>query len=155
MGRSEAFFMYLRVNVIKVLVPHAADRFCHHLESIVEGAFNEPLIDDEGQENRLLDVFKNVARSYVFNHHEVEQLELQGYRVITGLLDIYSDLLDMPMDDFAKLVEDNKHKNFLSKLAYFISFQGSTLPLIVRPLNRLNICLTSNAKFASIIIGLV
>lgn len=126
-GRSEAFFMYLRVNVIKVLVPHAADRFCHHLESIVEGAFNEPLIDDEGQENRLLDVFKNVARSYVFNHHEVEQLELQGYRVITGLLDIYSDLLDMPMDDFAKLVEDNKHKKFPIETRLFHKLSGKHL----------------------------
>ncbi|MDN6020004.1 MAG: dGTPase, partial [Enterobacterales bacterium] len=101
--------------------------FCHHLESIVEGAFNEPLIDDEGQENRLLDVFKNVARSYVFNHHEVEQLELQGYRVITGLLDIYSDLLDMPMDDFAKLVEDNKHKKFPIETRLFHKLSGKHL----------------------------
>lgn len=49
---------------------------------------------------------------HVFNHHEVEQLELQGYRVIRGLLDIYSPLLDMTYQDFSRLVTEGTHKRY-------------------------------------------
>jgi dGTPase len=33
----------------------------------------------------------------VFSHPDVEQLELQGYRVISGLLDIYEPLLKLSL----------------------------------------------------------
>jgi dGTPase len=53
-----------------------------------------------------------VAFKQVFNHHEVEELELQGYRVISGLLDIYSPILDMPLDEFRQLVRDDTHRKY-------------------------------------------
>ncbi len=44
---------------------------------------------------------------HVFSHPDVEQLELQGYRVISGLLEIYRPLLNLPLSDFTELVEKN------------------------------------------------
>ncbi len=38
-------------------------------------------------------LYKNVAVKHVFSHPDVEQLELQGYRVISGLFKIYRPLL--------------------------------------------------------------
>lgn len=56
---------------------------------------------------------------HVFNHFEVEQLELQGYRVIKGLLDIYSPLLAMPQSDFLRLMRDDHHPDYLIETRLF------------------------------------
>ncbi len=55
----------------------------------------------------LLKLYKNVAVKHVFSHPDVEQLELQGYRVISGLLEIYRPLLSLSLSDFTELVEKN------------------------------------------------
>ncbi|NMP27817.1 dGTPase [Rahnella sp. SAP-1] len=106
------FFMELRVQTVKQLVPHAAIRFISNLSSIYVGNFNQALLEDVSQANRLLKIYKSVAFKHVFNHHEVEELELQGYRVISGLLDIYSPLLDMPQHEFSQLVEQDTHRRY-------------------------------------------
>ena len=85
--------MYLRVNTLNKLVPYAAQRFIDNLPQIYEGSFNHALLEDASSFSQLLGVYKNVAVKHVFSHPDVEQLELQGYRVITGLLEIYQPLL--------------------------------------------------------------
>jgi len=97
----------LRVNVQNVLVAYAVKRFIENIEAIYAGNFNHALLEDEGEEGRLLAMFKTVARRHVFNHSEVEQLELQGYRVIKGLLDIYQPLMALSYEDFTTLMKDD------------------------------------------------
>ncbi|MFZ4833430.1 dGTPase [Rouxiella sp. Mn2063] len=106
------FFMDLRVQTVKQLVPHAASRFIDNISAIYSGTFNQALLEDVSQANRLLKIYKNVALKHVFNHPEVEELELQGYRVISGLLDIYSPILDMPLAEFEKLVTEDTHRSY-------------------------------------------
>ena len=48
----------------------------------------------------------------MFSHPDVEQLELQGYRVISGLLEIYQPLLKMSQSDFTELVDNERVKRF-------------------------------------------
>ena len=108
---SGQFFMSLRVNVQNVLVSHAVRRFVDNLPAIFEGDFNHALLEDDGDEGRLLNLFKTVARQQVFNHPEVEQLELQGYRVIKGLLEIYQSLMLLDYEQFTSLMNDD----FLAK----------------------------------------
>ncbi|PKH22791.1 dGTPase [Enterobacterales bacterium CwR94] len=107
----DQFFMYLRVNTVAQLVPHAAKRFIDNLDAVYQGAFNEALLEDGQAASRLLEIFKKVAARHVFNHPEVEQLELQGYRVISGLLDIYRCLLALTAEQFAQLVADDTLKS--------------------------------------------
>lgn len=102
---EDQFFMYLRVNTLNNLVPYAAQRFIDNLGDIFSGEFNHALLEDASPFARLLELYKQVAIKQVFNHPEVEQLELQGYRVIGGLLEIYSPLLTLSGEDFAELVE--------------------------------------------------
>ncbi|WP_392562875.1 dGTPase [Orbus sturtevantii] len=109
----DQFFMYLRVNTIGELVPHAAERFIENIDEIYAGSFNHALLEDRDAQFKLLDIFKNVGFKHVFNHESVENIELQGYRIITGLLDIYGSLLEMPAADFCILVEENKHKGYM------------------------------------------
>ncbi|MCO7264209.1 dGTPase [Dickeya zeae] len=114
-GRSESdqFFMKLRVNTVNTMVRYATRRFIDNLPAIYEGSFNHSLLEEEKDDyGRLLKIFKDVARKFVFNHHEVEQLELQGDRIISGLLEIYSPLLNMPYRDFCQLVADDTHKRY-------------------------------------------
>lgn len=106
-SKSDQFFMSLRVNVQNVLVAYAVKRFTENLEAIYAGNFNHALLEDEGEEGRLLAMFKTVARRHVFNHSEVEQLELQGYRVIKGLLEIYQPLMQLSYEDFTTLINDD------------------------------------------------
>jgi len=104
----DQFFMYLRVNTLNQLVPYAAQRFIHHLPEIYSGEFNQALLEDDSSFSQLLEMYKQVAVHHVFNHPEVEQLELQGYRVIKGLLDIYSPLLELSESQFSLLVRDDR-----------------------------------------------
>ena len=106
-SRSDQFFMSLRVNVQSVLVSYAVKRFVDNLPAIFEGSFNHALLEDEGEEGRLLQLFKTVARQQVFNHSEVEQLELQGYRVIKGLLEIYQPLMRLNYEAFTTLMNED------------------------------------------------
>lgn len=109
---DDQFFMQLRVNTVARLVPYAAHRFIKNLPAIYAGAFDEALLEDKGAQAKLLRVFKEVARKYVFNNAEVEKLELQGYRVIGGLLDIYHPLLEMSYDAFSQMVNDDTHPHY-------------------------------------------
>lgn len=109
---EDQFFMYLRVFTVAKLVPHAAQRFIDNLSQVFDGTFNQALLEDSSQAFQLLKIFKQVALKHVFNHPEVEQLELQGYRVISGLLDIYSPLLLMPMTAFTLLVAEDTHRDY-------------------------------------------
>lgn len=110
---SAQFFMNLRVETMKYLVAHASDQFIKFLPELYRGDFNGALLENGTQESCLLSIFKKVAFNYVFSQPEVEELELQGYRVISGLLDIYSPLLAMPTEDFLELIRTNHHKKYL------------------------------------------
>lgn len=114
MSRSsvDQFFMYLRVNTVAELVPHAANRFIDNISAVFDGDFNEALLEDSTPQNLLLEIFKKVAFRHVFNHPDVEQLELQGYRVIKGLLDIYSPLLSLSKAEFTTLMENDYLKGY-------------------------------------------
>ncbi|WP_446469762.1 dGTPase [Xenorhabdus stockiae] len=108
----EQFFMYLRVFITGKLVPYTAQRFIEHLPEIYAGTFNYALLEANGEEHRLLSTLKSVTRKRVFNHPEVEELELQGYRIITGLLDVYSPLLELSREDFWELHQNNFHTKY-------------------------------------------
>ncbi len=105
---EDQFFMYLRVNTLNKLVPYAAHRFIENLPAIFSGDFNHALLEDDSDCSQLLELYKNVAIKQVFSHPDVEQLELQGYRVISGLLDIYEPLLKLSLEEFSQLVEQDR-----------------------------------------------
>lgn len=111
-SQQDQFFMYLRVYITGKLVPYTARRFIDHLPAVFEGSFNQALLEDKSEEHRLLRTLKNIACKRVFNHPEIEKLELQGYRIINGLLDFYYPLLKMSRQDFVELNQNNFHKDY-------------------------------------------
>ncbi|WP_350305211.1 dGTPase [Photorhabdus viridis] len=111
-SQQDQFFMYLRVFITGRLVPYTARRFIDHLPAVFEGSFNQALLEDKSEEHRLLKTLKNIACKRVFNHPEIEELELKGYKIINGLLDFYWPLLKMSRQSFMELNQNNFHKDY-------------------------------------------
>lgn len=55
--------------------------------------------------SQLLELYKHVAMRHVFGVVRMSGDELAGHRVISGLLEIYSPLLQLSVDEFGELVE--------------------------------------------------
>lgn len=102
---NSEFFIYLRVSLLHPLVNHAANRFIEHIEAIYHGDFNHALLEDNSHLHAVTKTLKQVALEHVFNHQEVGKLELQGYRIITGLLDCYKPLLALNCDEFKRVIK--------------------------------------------------
>lgn len=113
------FFMNLRVKTVDKLVPHSAERFIENIHEIFKGTFNQALLAKNSAEVRLLEMFKKVGHRHVFNHESIENLELQGSRIIYGLLDIYGVLLAMPYSAFIELVQKDHHADYLIETRLF------------------------------------
>lgn len=99
--------------------------FLHNIEAINAGCFDATLLNSKGEPCRLLDMYKQIVCRYVFRHLEVEQLELQGYRVIHGLLDAYKPMLEISTEQFLQLAHDDHLRNepIITRLYHRLSQQ--------------------------------
>ncbi len=100
------YFVALRVGVNGESVKHAASKFVDNIDDIFQGAYNGALIGGGSGCHALLEGFKKVACEKIFSHAEVEGQELQGYKIISGLLDAYNPLLMMKHDSFSDIVSE-------------------------------------------------
>ncbi|ADZ91371.1 dGTPase [Marinomonas mediterranea] len=124
------FFVTLRVEVNKCLPQHACKQFIDNIEDVFHGTFNRALIEDKSENHALVSTLKNIAKNYAFCDPEVEKSELQGYRIITGLLEAYKPLLMLDRNTFtniesAPLYEKRLYKKLPNKhlRAYEIAMQ--------------------------------
>ena len=104
-NKAGEFFVRLRVKMIHPLVQHAARQFIDNIEAIFHGTLDRALIEDDSLPHAIVQTFKDVAMARVFCHREVETLQLQGYRILQGLLDLYGELLRIDADTFLRLTE--------------------------------------------------
>ncbi|MCF1438978.1 MAG: dGTPase, partial [Shewanella sp.] len=110
------FFTFLRAKLIHPLVKHAAKRFIDNIQAVYQGNFNQALLEDNSHAHAITETLKQVALHHVFNHKEVERMELKGYKVISGLLDAYQPLLTLTADEFSVLSQDVKKPLVASRL---------------------------------------
>lgn len=112
-GPDSHFFISLRVSIIHPLVAHVVKRFIDNIDSVYHGSLNAALLEDQSYAHAITETLKCVARNQVFCHREVEVLELRGYRVITGLLDLYQPLLQLSRHQFSLVMEQANHAPLL------------------------------------------
>ena len=115
------FFIKLRVELLHPLVRHARDRFIDNLPTVFDGSFNQSLLEDNSHLHAVAESLKVVARKHVFSDQEVEQLELQGYKITSGILDEYKRVLDLTPEDFKSALENPKSHPIESRLLNRIS----------------------------------
>ncbi|CUS48099.1 MAG: dGTPase [Idiomarinaceae bacterium HL-53] len=117
-NKAHEFFIALRVSLIYPLVQHAAQRFVDHIESIYHGHLNQALLEDGSPAHAVINTLKAVAVRHVFATAEVETLELQGYHLLTGILEHYSPLLQLSGAQFLGLTQ-GKQRGLLRESRLF------------------------------------
>lgn len=115
---TSQYFISLRIGFTHPMVKHATDRFINNVAQVYDGSFNGALLEDNSYEHALSEAFKRVALQYAFCHHEVETSELQGYRIICGLLDFYKPLLQLNRHQFDIVATQAKKAPLLESRLY-------------------------------------
>jgi len=110
-NKQHAYILTLRTTLVNDLSKYAARRFIENHEKVFHGELDESLLDGNDEFNLATETFRNVAVNNVFNNPEVENLELKGYAIISGLLNIYTPLIELSFEKFKVLVIKNKLKS--------------------------------------------
>jgi len=110
------FFTLTRATLVSALVNHVTDIYVDNHESIFNGNFNYALLDydKESKFYKAIEILQNISVKYIYQNKEVQELELQGYTIVNGLLNFYKPLLELTNDDFEKLLQDKRVDCFIS-----------------------------------------
>lgn len=72
---------------------------------VYNGVADSLLSKDSGM-GMILENMKTVSSKLLYNSSEAENIELTGYAVISGILEKYELLLNLPFDVFEALIDD-------------------------------------------------
>jgi dGTPase len=103
---------FLRARVINHLVNRAAEIFIEHQEAILQGTFNNTLLDLLQERTQALSNIQDISIERIYNHHTVMQVEIAGYNVMSELLQLFVPAL---------LAEKPSHKE--EKILRLIPYQ--------------------------------
>lgn len=111
------FFTLLRAKLVGALVSHVSKVYIDNHEAIFEGSFNSALLDYDERSvfHKSIRVLETVSRKYIYQHKEVQTLELKGYTIINTLLEKYKPLLLLSSEDFSKLLKNERIDCFISE----------------------------------------
>ena len=110
------FFTLFRAQLVTSLVYHVVDVYIANHEAIFDGSFNSALLDYDAQSKyyKAIRILEKISLKYIYQNKDVQELELQGYSIVNGLLNIYKPLLELTLEDFSSLLQDEKIECFLS-----------------------------------------
>lgn len=103
-------FLFLKTNLSSLCVKEAAKLFVLNRREIFSFRFLKPIIDGETELNKLLDIFKDFTKQYVFSSYEAESMEISGFSIVSGILSSYKKLLVLERGDFKKIVDGKATK---------------------------------------------
>lgn len=99
-----------RVKSIRYFVDLAIKRFKENLEYIDNGTYSNELIDDN---DFVSSAYHEFAVKKIYPQREIEQIELTGYSVLNGLLDILLNCAFNPNKKFRNHLKSVISKTFL------------------------------------------
>ena len=88
---------YLRALAINTLINECADLFMKHEAAILDGELQKSLLDYSKYQAQITDII-NISVSNIYQSKEVVNKELAGYRVLNGLLEIYTASVENRMN---------------------------------------------------------
>ncbi len=100
---SLAWYVQFRTNVTNTLVSKAAKLFIEHQTDILGGSYFD-LLDKSDSAKQLLGAVKSFSMEYLYTSRVVRQRELLAFEVLTGILDRFGPLLDLPSDQAYELL---------------------------------------------------
>ncbi|WP_206542928.1 dGTP triphosphohydrolase [Lacinutrix algicola] len=90
-GKGITRMVKLRIFLISELVKLAISNYVKNLNKICKGEYDKELINDD--ESGLADTLSDFCYNNIFLKREIQQLELTGHSVLSGLLDYYIDCI--------------------------------------------------------------
>lgn len=84
---------YLRTRLIERVLTGAADEFLRDRASILDYKRTKPLLECDSFASDVTAALKEFARTHAYNSPDVLRVELQGARVISGLMDLMWDAI--------------------------------------------------------------
>lgn len=84
---------YLRALAINTLINEAINIFLKNEEQILQGAFEQSLLDKCKYEAQINDII-NISISKIYKSKEVIEKEVAGYKIIADLLDVFVTTLN-------------------------------------------------------------
>ncbi|HFU75275.1 MAG TPA: dGTPase, partial [Arcobacter sp.] len=86
-------------------------------QSIFNGSFNNAILEYDKTHPlvQAIEILKNISYQYIYTNKMVQTLELKGYSVLNGLLDIYKPLFELSYNEFLSLVENKKTSHIVAK----------------------------------------
>jgi len=110
------FFTLTRATLITALVFYVVKIYIDNHEAIFNGEFSESLLeyDKTSKYYKAVEVLQTISVKYIYQNKDVQTMELQGYMIVNGLLNIYKPLLELGSRDFDRLLKDEKITCFIS-----------------------------------------
>lgn len=96
---SDAEFFNFKTRLTRDLVNESARLYAYKHDDILAGSAG-PLLSSSPTYSVALKALKSFARCHLFRHRDVEDMELAGHRILTGLLDHFKPLLELKREDF-------------------------------------------------------
>ncbi len=98
-----AWYVKFRTDMTNELVRQTADLFVEHQKEILRGSYFD-LLDKSEAAKVLLDAVKAFSAQNLYTSRIVRQRELVGFEVLSGILDRFGLLLDLPSVDAHELL---------------------------------------------------
>lgn len=80
---------YLRAKTINALTELSATTFINHKEEILNGTYNDTLIDEIEKRAPSLKEVATLSVNEIYRHHSVVEIEITGYHVMSHLLSLF------------------------------------------------------------------
>jgi dGTPase len=80
---------FLRAKVINILTNAASEVFLENEEEILNGNFNDTLIDNISKRTNALKKVQEISVSKIYGHDTVIQIEIAGFNVMSELLQLF------------------------------------------------------------------
>jgi len=112
------FAIYFKPLLVRDLVQHVSQLYIDNHKAIFNGSLNDALLeyDKESKYYKAVKILQDISVKNIYQNKEVQELELQGYTIVKGLLDIYKPLLELSSNAFEKPVTgDDRRSELLSK----------------------------------------
>lgn len=99
-------FVSFKTKIINKAADEAAGRFVDSIDLVLEGG-EINLISDASEAGDILKRVKKLARERIYTDEAAESVELAGRSVIKGLLNHFGELLKLPEEKFASIVNND------------------------------------------------
>ena len=110
------FFTLTRATFINDFVKYVTNVYIKNHQTIYDGEFNHALLeyDKKSKYYKAIQILQKISAKHIYQNSDVQTLEIQGYAIVNGLLDLYKPLLELSSKEFEKLLKDEKIECFIS-----------------------------------------